>query len=78
MAKAKLFMLNARDFLKGLVVAVITAILTFLVNELQAGSSVDVDLFKRMGIAAVISFLSYLLKNLFTNSKGEMLTAEPK
>jgi hypothetical protein len=76
--KAKLFMLNARDFFKGLVLAVITAIITFLANELQIGSSVDLSLLKRMGIAAVIAFLSYLVKNLLTNSKGDILTPEPK
>jgi hypothetical protein len=78
MTKAKLFMLNTRDFFKGLVLAIITAVITFLANELQIGSSVDLTLFKRMGIAAVIAFLSYLVKNLLTNSKGEILTPEPK
>jgi hypothetical protein len=76
--KAKLFMLNARDFFKGLILAVITAVITFFANELQIGSSVDLSLFKRMGIAAIIAFLSYLVKNLLTNSKGEILTPEPK
>jgi hypothetical protein len=78
MTKAKLFMLNTRDFFKGLVLAVITAVITFLANELQIGSSVDLTLLKRMGIAAAIAFLSYLVKNLLTNSKGEILTPEPK
>ena len=76
--KAKFLRLNARDFIKGLVLAVITAIITFLANELQIGASIDVTLLKRMGIAAVIAFLSYIVKNMLTNSKDELLTAEPK
>jgi uncharacterized membrane protein YvlD (DUF360 family) len=78
MKKAKLFNLNLKDFFKGLVMAVITAIITFLANELQIGSSVDLALLKRMGIAAIIAFLSYLVKNMLTNSKDELLTPEPK
>ena len=75
--KAKLFSLNYRDFFKGLIVAVITAALTFAVNELQAGSTIDAKLFGRMGIAALIAFFSYLLKNLFSNSQDEFITPEP-
>jgi uncharacterized membrane protein YvlD (DUF360 family) len=74
--KAKFLSLNTRDFIKGLFLAIITAVITFLANELQIGSSVDITLFKRMGIAAVIAFLSYLVKNLFTNSKDQLLTKE--
>lgn len=76
--RSKLFWLNARDFLKGLFLAVITAVITFLISELQSGASIDVTLFKRIGITALIAFLSYLVKNFLTNSKGEILTAEPK
>jgi uncharacterized membrane protein YvlD (DUF360 family) len=75
--KAKLFSLSAKDFVKGLFLAVITAIVTFMANELQIGSSVDVALLKRIGVTAVIAFLSYLGKQLLTNSKDEILTAEP-
>jgi uncharacterized membrane protein YvlD (DUF360 family) len=78
MTKAKLFTLGVKDFFKGLALAIITAVITFLANELQIGTSVDLTLFKRMGIAAVIAFLSYLVKNLLTNSKDELLTPEPK
>lgn len=76
MKKTKLFSINYRDFFKGAILAVITAGITFLANELQIGSSIDVTLFKRMGIAAVIALLSYLAKNFFTNSKDEFATKE--
>jgi hypothetical protein len=76
--RSKLFTLYKRDFFKGMVVAVITAIMTFLVDALQSGAVVDLTLLKRVGIAALIGFLSYLLKNLFTNSQGQILTPDPK
>jgi len=76
--KAKFLTLDSRDFLKGLIMAVIASVITFLVNELQTGSSIDVVLLKRIGITAVIAFLSYILKNFFTNSKDEFVKAEPK
>lgn len=74
--KAKFLTLNIRDFLKGLILALITAIITFLSNELSAGSAIDIHLLKRIGIASVIAFLSYLVKNFFTNSKDQILTPE--
>ena len=76
-ALSKLWNLNTRDFIKGLIVAVITAVVTFLTNALTAGATIDIALLKKVGMAAVIGFLSYLLKNLLTNSKDEVLTKEP-
>lgn len=76
MKKAKLFSINYRDLFKGLIVAVITAVMTFVVNELQSGSVIDSKLFKRMAVTASIAFFSYLLKNLFTNSQDQFATSE--
>ena len=76
--KARLFSLNVWDFFKGLILAVITAIITFITNELSAGSEFNTATFKRIGIAAVIAFLSYLIKNAFTNSNDQFATPEIK
>ena len=76
--KAKLFRVHLRDITKGIILAVITAVITFAISELQSGSAVDIALLKRMGVTALISFLSYILKNFLTNSKDEFVTAEPK
>lgn len=73
--KARLFKLNLRDFIKGLIVAVITAVLTFIISELQAGNPIN-SVLKKIGITALITFFSYLLKNLFTNSNDEFATPE--
>ena len=68
---SKRFWLNAKDFFKGLIVAIITAVLTFAVNELQTGSEMNETFWKRCLLSSGIAFLSYLLKNLFTNSEGK-------
>jgi uncharacterized membrane protein YvlD (DUF360 family) len=75
--KARFLRLNFRDFIKGLFLAIITAVLTFLTTELQQGTVLNIILIKRLGIAALIGFFSYILKNLLTNSKDEILTPEP-
>ena len=71
-----MFNLGSKDFYKGLIVAVITALMTFLIEALQKESPIDLDLLKRLGVAAIIGMLSYLLKNLFTNSKDQFMTKE--
>jgi hypothetical protein len=76
--KTKLFSLHSRDLIKGLILATITAVLTFFVNELQIGTTMDSALFKRMGVTATIAFLSYIIKNFFTNSKDQFATPEEK
>jgi len=77
MGKSKFLTLSQRDFLHGLVIAILSAVGTFLATELQSGSNMDVNLWKRCGIAALIGLIAYLGKNLFTNTKGEFGT-EPK
>ena len=76
--KARLFSLHTRDLIKGLIIAVISAVITAVVSELQAGTEVDMTLLKKMGIVAATTFLSYIVKNFFTNSRDEFATSEPK
>jgi hypothetical protein len=70
--KSKFFSLTLKDFIKGSVVAIITGILTALSGIITPD---DID-FKKIGIAAIISFLAYLTKNLFTNSNDKFLKTE--
>lgn len=76
--KAQLFTLKTKDLIKGLIVATITAAMTLFINELQAGSTFDKALLKRIAVTSAVAFLSYVLKNFFTNSKDEFATPEPK
>lgn len=77
---SKLFKLNATDFLKGLALAGITALVTGLYELIQSGWSFTLDwvTFKPIVMTTVAAILSYLIKNLLTNSNGVMLKAEKK
>ena len=67
--------LNWKDFGKGLLLAVLTAVLGAIYTTLQAGSfSFD---WKQIGTLAATSFMAYIMKNLFTNSNGEVMKSEP-
>jgi len=76
--KASFLNLNWQDLGKGLIVAVITAVLTFAYEALQAGTLFEPGKLKAVGMTALLAAISYLLKNLFTNSQGTFLKPEPK
>jgi len=68
-----LFTLNLRDALNGFLVAFLTAFLSAVVSSLNTGlfpSLTDLKAFAMIGITAGVS---YITKNLFSNSKGELL-----
>jgi len=68
--------LNLRDLINGLVVAFLTASLTGLVQILDSGVLPSLVELKSAGIAGVVASLAYLLKNLVTNSQGEVAKVE--
>lgn len=76
--RSKFLALNLKDFFKGLIVAILTAVITFVYSALEAGTLFEAGVLKKIGLIALATLLSYLLKNLFTNSQGEVLTVEPK
>ena len=68
-----LFSLNLRDALNGFLIAFLTAFLSAVVSGLNNGlfpSLVDLKAFAMIGVTAGVS---YITKNLFSNSKGELL-----
>lgn len=69
---SKLFTLNVRDFIKGLVMAVIGAVLTGLYQAVAAGMTPDI---RSMLTVGALAGLSYLIKNLFTTSDGKVFGA---
>lgn len=62
--KSKRFSLNAPDWLKGLLIATITAPLTVIYTSIQAGSFTLN--WKAIGLMAAGGFLSYVIKNFLT------------
>jgi hypothetical protein len=67
--------LGTKDFIKGLLVAVLSAVVTIVYNTIQTGS-LAFD-WKAIGMTALTSAIAYIMKNLFTNSTGSFLKKEP-
>jgi hypothetical protein len=72
---SKFFSLNLSDFFKGMIMTVIGSVIGILYSTVQSGSlTFDWAVIKTTAMSAA---LSYLIKNLFTNSNGEFATTEP-
>jgi len=71
---SSIFTLNKADFIKGLIIAIITAVITLLYNTVQTGS-LTFD-WKAISTAAASAALAYIMKNLLTNSSDEFLKKE--
>ena len=65
--------LNLFDLGKGLIVAVIGAVLTAVLAIVQSGTLPTLADLQKIGIVALTVGISYLLKNLFTNGDGQPL-----
>ena len=68
------FSLNSLDLVKGLITAVFGAIIGIILPIMQSGTWVF-D-WKFIGQSAATAAVSYLFKQLFTNSDGQFLKKE--
>ncbi|MCY7291353.1 MAG: hypothetical protein LH615_04140 [Ferruginibacter sp.] len=71
---SKLFTLNVQDLSKGLIIAVLTSVLTVIFQSLQLGE-LNFN-WKLILLTALTSSVAYLLKNLATNNEGEILSKD--
>lgn len=68
----KIGKLQLNDWTKGLITAVIAAVLTVLLELLkQKGLDITVIEWQNVGVIALTAGLSYILKNLGTDEKGK-------
>ena len=74
--KSSFLNLNTQDLVKGFIVAFLSAALTGLVATLDSGALPSLVELKQAGIVGLTAGLSYLLKNLLTNSQDELLKKE--
>ncbi|MGA2406522.1 MAG: hypothetical protein ABSF81_07215 [Bacteroidales bacterium] len=74
--RSKFLRLNSRDFIKGLIVVVFCTFITGFYQLIANEGNVNWVTLKPVVIAAIGSGLSYLTKNLLTNSKGEFMRGE--
>ena len=75
--KSKFLTLDWKDFSRGLLIAFLTAVLTGVINILDAGAVFTWVTVKPVLIAGVSAALSYLVKCLATNSQDQMFKREP-
>jgi len=68
--------LNGKDLFKGMIVAALAVITASLPVILDAGALPTVAEWLQIAKVAGTAAVSYLLKNLFTNSNDEMLKAD--
>ena len=73
---SKFLNLDVKDAINGFVVAFLSASLTGLITILDSGTLPDLAELKKAGIIGLTAGLSYLLKNILTNSNGELLKKE--
>lgn len=66
--------LNVQDFFKGLIIAVITALVTFLYNTMDSGELVFN--WKQIITTSLTAALAYIIKNYLSNSDGGFLKKE--
>ena len=74
--KSKFLNLDVKDAINGFIIAFLSAALTGIVTTLDSGVLPNVAELKQAGVIGLTAGLSYLLKNLVTNSKGDILKAE--
>ena len=68
--------LNGRDLIKGAVIAVLVAVLGSVESILSAGELPTADQWASIAKMAGAAVISYLIKNLFTNSQDELFKAD--
>ena len=71
---SKFLNLDSTDFIKGLIMAVLSTVITVVYQTVEAGS-LTFD-WKAIGTMALTSALAYIMKNLFTNSTGQLFGKE--
>jgi hypothetical protein len=70
--------LKIRDFINGMIVAAICTLITGVYQLIASGFGINWLTLKPVVIAAIGSAISYLTKNLLSNSKGNFMETEPK
>ena len=73
--QSKLWSLLPKDFVHGLFIAVVGAVLTVVTQTIQS-NTLTFD-YKAIGTTAAIAAISYISKKFISNSQGEILQGEP-
>lgn len=71
--KSKFLSLDLKDALNGFIVAFLSASLTGIISTLDSGVLPQLPEIKTAAVVGLTAGLSYLLKNLVSNSQGQIL-----
>lgn len=74
--KSKFLSLDTKDAINGFVVAFLSAALSTILATLDSGALPTLAELKSAGIIGLTAGLSYLIKNVLTNSNGELIKGE--
>lgn len=74
--KSKFLTLDQRDFIHGLIIVVFCTFITGFYQLIANGGVLNRETIKPVIIAAIGSGVSYLTKNLLSNSKGQFMRRE--
>jgi hypothetical protein len=74
--RSKYLKLNTRDFINGIIVAIICTFITGFYQLVANGGLINWVTLKPVVIAAIGSGVAYLTKNLLSNSKGQFMRGE--
>lgn len=67
MENSKLWILNHKDWIKAGVMLVGSSVLGLIINALQNGTHIN---WGTVGTTALVTFLTYIMKNLSSNESG--------
>ena len=73
---SKFLSLNTKDFIKGFAISIAAVALTAIAAILQSGQLPTMGQLKVIGVTAVAAGISYLVKNLLTNSDNQFAKKE--
>lgn len=68
--------LNFNDLIKGVIVAILSAFLTAILQILESNSLPTLEQLKSIGMVSLIAGASYLIKNLLSNTNGEVFVKD--
>lgn len=74
--RSRFLKLNLHDIIQGLIISVICSLITGLYQLIANGGVLNWSTMKPVIIAAIGAGVSYLTKNLLSNSKGQFLRSE--
>ena len=68
--------LKSADFWKGLVMAILTAVINSVYQLLSTATDFKSFNWQFVGVSAATAFVAYIMKNFFSNSNGKILKKE--